>query len=80
MPEMSGQQLARRIRKEWPHVGIVFMSGYSDDDVRSHGLVNEGDYFIEKPFTPESFAHKVREVLDALDVSRPQNRLRRGAG
>ncbi|HEY0306144.1 MAG TPA: PAS domain S-box protein [Longimicrobiales bacterium] len=75
MPEMSGQQLAERIRDSWPHVGIVFMSGYTDEDVRRHGLVSETDHFIEKPFTPEDFAHKVREVLDELEVSLPQNRL-----
>jgi PAS domain S-box-containing protein len=80
MPEMSGQQLASRIRKAWPHIGIVFMSGYSDEDVRRHGMVGESDFFIEKPFTPESFAHRVREVLDELEISLPQNQLRRGAG
>jgi signal transduction histidine kinase len=74
MPELSGQDLAQKIRESWPHIGILFMSGYNDDDVRRHGLVGARDDFIEKPFTPEKFAHKVRAVLDELDVSLLQNR------
>ena len=73
MPEMSGQELARRIREQWPHIGVLFMSGYSDEDVRRHGMVSANGHFIEKPFTPDGFAKKVREVLDELTVSLPQN-------
>ena len=73
MPGMNGQELSRRIRTSWPHVAILFMSGYTDDDVRRNGLVGSADYFIEKPFTPDSFAHKVRTVLDERALSLPRN-------
>ena len=73
MPEMSGHELGETIRRSWPHIDILFMSGYSDDDVRRHGLVGARDHFIEKPFTPEGLSHKVREVLDASEFSLPRN-------
>ncbi len=73
MPGLNGQELSHRIRTSWPHVAVLFMSGYTDDDVRRNGLVGSADYFIEKPFTPESFAHKVRMVLDERAISLPRN-------
>jgi CheY-like chemotaxis protein len=74
MPAMGGHDLVEQIRKSWPQIGVVFMSGYTDEDVRRHGAVGPDDHFIGKPFTPEGFARKVREVLDELQVSLPQNR------
>ena len=62
MPELSGPDLAKRVRPQHPSMRVVFMSGYAD-----HSALNDthGVPLILKPFTPESLAQKVREVLDA---------------
>ena len=73
LPSMNGHDLVEQIRTAWPHMGVIFMSGYTDDDVRRHGMVGADDHFIGKPFTPEGFARKVRAVLDELPLSLPQN-------
>jgi PAS domain S-box-containing protein len=65
MPEMSGRELAERIRKEKPGIRILYMSGYTDDAIMRHGIVESGVAFLQKPFSPLVLARKVREVLDA---------------
>jgi two-component system cell cycle sensor histidine kinase/response regulator CckA len=52
MPEMSGRELAERIVKDHPGVRILYMSGYMDDAVMRHGIVESGAAFLQKPFTP----------------------------
>ncbi len=64
MPEMSGRQVLEAIRRLRPGVRALFMSGYTDDAVLRHGVVESTDAFIQKPFTPLSLARKVRQVLD----------------
>lgn len=64
MPQMSGGELAKRINRLKPELKVLFMSGYTDDDIVHHGVLDEGLMFIQKPFTPASFLTKVREVLD----------------
>jgi CheY-like chemotaxis protein len=64
MPEMSGSELAPRVAELRPDVRVLFMSGYTDDAIVRQGLVGEGGHFLQKPFTPEVLAHKVRDVLD----------------
>jgi len=64
MPGMSGRQLAEELRRRQPGLRVLFMSGYTDDVVVRHGLVEPVDAFIQKPFSPEAIAQKVREMLD----------------
>jgi len=64
MPRMSGQDLYHMLRKNKPQLKAVFMSGYTEDAIASHGSMEPGTWFIQKPFTIESLARKVREALD----------------
>jgi len=65
MPGMSGRELARRLAARLPEIKVLYMSGYSDDAVVRHGVLDPGTAFIQKPFTPHGLARKVRDVLDA---------------
>jgi two-component system cell cycle sensor histidine kinase/response regulator CckA len=64
MPEMGGSELAPRVAELRPDVRVLFMSGYTDDAIVRQGLIAEGGHFLQKPFTPEVLARKVRDVLD----------------
>jgi two-component system, cell cycle sensor histidine kinase and response regulator CckA len=64
MPKMSGMELTERIRLQRPDLRILYMSGYTDDAILHHGVLEDGIPFLQKPFTPEGLARKVREVLD----------------
>ncbi len=61
---MSGRQLAEHLRNACPSLCILYMSGYTDDAILQHGILNSGAAFLEKPFTPTSLLNKVRQVLD----------------
>jgi PAS domain S-box-containing protein len=65
MPQMSGRELAQSLEALRPGIKVLYVSGYTDDAIVRHGLLDEGIAFIQKPFTPEAFSRKVREVLDA---------------
>ena len=65
MPNVSGRELADRLEKLQPGIKVLFMSGYTDDAIANRGILDEGARFIQKPFSPEELAGKVREVLDA---------------
>jgi PAS domain S-box-containing protein len=64
MPEMSGRELAIRLAGLRPEMKTLYMSGYTDTAIVHQGVLNEGENFIQKPFSPEALAQKVREVLD----------------
>ena len=66
MPQMSGRELARRLSSLRPTMKVLYMSGYTDDAIVHHGILEPGLAFIQKPFTPGTLARKVREVLDAV--------------
>ncbi len=68
MPGASGPELARRLLEKRPGTRVLYVSGYTDASMASQGALDDGAYFLQKPFTPESLARKVREVLDARDA------------
>jgi CheY-like chemotaxis protein len=64
MPNMNGKELQLAIEKFHPAIKILFMSGYTSDIIAHQGILAEGVHFLQKPFSKEQLAHKVREVLD----------------
>ncbi|MDP2998502.1 MAG: response regulator, partial [Bryobacterales bacterium] len=63
MPKVGGPELAGRLEKLQPGIKVLFMSGYTDNVIVHHGVLEEGAQFIQKPFSPEQLAARVREVL-----------------
>jgi two-component system, cell cycle sensor histidine kinase and response regulator CckA len=63
MPEMNGRDLAEALAGFLPRLKHLFMSGYTADVIAHHGVLDKGMHFIQKPFSRESLAAKVREVL-----------------
>lgn len=64
MPRLTGTALADTVKSIYPDVKIVFMSGYADESLAKKGALESGQTFIQKPFTLEVLARKIREVLD----------------
>jgi PAS domain S-box-containing protein len=64
MPGMTGRELAEALAGERTGVRVLYMSGYTDDAVIRHGVLAEGMPYLQKPFTPQALALKVREILD----------------
>jgi len=64
MPDVSGRQLADQLLELRPDMKVLFMSGYTDDAIVRHGVLKEGIAYLQKPFTPDTMARKVRAVLD----------------
>lgn len=67
MPDMGGPALAERIRKAFPAIPILFISGYAESTVIQNGLIGKLEKFLQKPFIPDELARKVREALDLAE-------------
>jgi CheY-like chemotaxis protein len=63
MPGMSGRELARRLLEARPDTKVLYLSGYADDAVERHGVLDPGTAFMQKPFSPSALALRVRDVL-----------------
>jgi nitrogen-specific signal transduction histidine kinase/CheY-like chemotaxis protein len=65
MPEMDGKELSNRLRETYPELITLFMSGYTANIIAHRGVLDEGVHFMQKPFSKESLAVKVRKALDS---------------
>jgi len=65
LTEESGRHVAARILEEWPHVRVLYMSGYTDDVVLHHGVLDPALAFLQKPFTTDTLLGTIRDVIDA---------------
>ena len=63
MPEMSGKTVSTACSQIRPELKVLYMSGYTDDAIVHHGVLDEGINFLQKPFTLDSLSRKVREVI-----------------
>jgi DNA-binding response OmpR family regulator len=64
MPRMSGRALAERLTVVKPHLAVIYMSGYTENTIVHHGVLDEGTAFISKPIALDVLLTKVRSVLD----------------
>jgi two-component system, cell cycle sensor histidine kinase and response regulator CckA len=65
MPGMNGPQLAQAVKESHPEIKVLFLSGFTDEALAAHGLLDIGPPFLKKPYAPDELTQKVREVLDA---------------
>ena len=71
MPGMSGREVGRRLAAQRPDMRVLYLSGYADDSIVRHGVLEPGLAFLQKPFTPEILTRRVRELLDSPRDPRP---------
>ena len=67
MPRMSGPELAAGVRIARPEIKVLYMSGYTNEAIGQHGVLDAGTQFIQKPFTADDLLQKVRQALDRND-------------
>jgi CheY-like chemotaxis protein len=75
MPEMGGRELGQRLSLIEPQLPVLYISGYTGEDVVRRGLLDAGVPFLQKPFTAEALSLKVREMLDPAGGSVPRPRV-----
>jgi two-component system, cell cycle sensor histidine kinase and response regulator CckA len=71
MPGLNGHDLAKRLLLTQPELKVLYMSGYTDDAIVNHGVLESGTHLLPKPFSEESLIRKVREVLNADQLTQP---------
>lgn len=71
MPGLNGRALAGSLELLQPGLKILYMSGYTDDAIMDHGVLEAGTHLLHKPFSEENLIRKVREVLDADSAAVP---------
>ncbi len=64
MPKMGGKELSKKLFEEYPELKVLYICGYTDNAIAHHGVLDEGVVLLQKPFSPQSLAEKVRETLD----------------
>ncbi len=70
MPHMSGKELAARLGSLYPTLRFLFTLSYADEAVDRHSVLISGANFMQKPFSPATLAHRVRDALDHKEVVR----------
>jgi PAS domain S-box-containing protein len=65
LTDMNGREMAVHVRQDHPEAKVLFMSGYTDEAIVRHGVLEPGTWFLQKPFTADTLARKLREVLAA---------------
>jgi PAS domain S-box-containing protein len=79
MPGMSGPELAKRLATVRPETRVIFVSGYTDEAIGDHGVLDPGTCFLQKPFTPAALEGKIRELLDVGSVGAQEFRTSPGS-
>lgn len=65
MPQMGGKTMAEGLKTTYPHLRILFTSGYTDDVIAQYGVLEAGVEFLSKPYSAATLVRKVRKMLDA---------------
>ena len=65
MPKMGGKELVDACLVQKPNTKVLYMSGYTDDSIVQHGVLDKGTHFIQKPFTPDRLIRKIRQIISA---------------
>ena len=69
MPQMDGRTLYRHLSPERPEMKVLYVSGYTEDAIVHHGVLDDDVNFLQKPFTVYGLTSKVRDVLDKSGLS-----------
>jgi PAS domain S-box-containing protein len=73
MPDINGKVLAEKVLRDRPDVKIIFVSGYPDETIAKHGIIETGTVFLQKPFTASQLAQRVRTTLDSSPSNHEDN-------